>query len=184
MLCISGIEVILCFIRRDTESTSIAKHWPTSRACRDGRNACFKMQQQKQSTGMGKAGRQQGHEHRSCSGSIKKTPTDGLGMAVPARLWNTTLLSRFATNTRWLHSGRPRCWALCDIYGQNSCFLKNLHQNHQDFIEEKLGSSVEHLRNIFPLANAILKLLTEETGETHWKKPHRPFKHISRVYLS
>lgn len=40
--CISGIEVTLCFIRRETESTSIAKHWPTSRACRDGRNACFK----------------------------------------------------------------------------------------------------------------------------------------------
>lgn len=33
--CISGIEVLLCFIRRETESTSIAKHWPTSRAWRE-----------------------------------------------------------------------------------------------------------------------------------------------------
>lgn len=103
---------------------------------------------------------------KCCSESSKKTPTDGLGMTVPTRLWNTTFLSRFATNTRRSHSGGPSCQALCGIYSQNSCFLKNLHQNHQDFIEEKLGSSVEHLRALFSLANAILKLLTEETRET------------------
>lgn len=41
-----------------------------------------------------------------------------------------------------------------------------MHQNHQDFTEEKLGSSMEQLRIFFPLANAILKRLTEETRET------------------